>query len=311
MENTTGQYDVIVLGGGPAGLTAGIYLARAKTKALIIDTGIIGGQTVLTYEVANYPGIEKTSGYELSSTMRKQAETFGADIISNVSISEMNLDGKIKSFVVNDTDRYEAKSVILATGGRSRTIGATGEKEFKGRGISYCATCDGDFFQDKEIIVVGGGNSALEEADSLTKFARKVTIIHQFDFFQAFEHAVEKAKKNPKINFILNSQITEFKGDDKLTGVVYKNNKTGETSEMDIDGVFVFIGYAANTESLKNTNIQLNERGEIITNDQLMTNIDGVYAAGDNRAVKYRQITTAIADGTVSALNSMEFINAN
>lgn len=301
------RFDVIVLGGGPAGLTAGIYLARAKAKALIIDSGITGGQTVLTYEVANYPGIEITSGYQLSATMRKQAENFGCKVIDNAKISDFSLDGEYKSFTINGIDKYEAKAVILATGGRSRTLNVTGEDTYKGKGISYCATCDGDFFQDKEIVVVGGGNSAMEEAHSLTKFASKVTILHEFDHFQAFDNAVRTAKENPKIDFILNSRITEFKGSEKLEGIVYKNKNTGEINELNIDGVFVFIGYVANTETLVDTNIKLNDRGEIITDDDLQTSIPGVYAAGDNRAVKYRQITTAVADGTIAALNAYTY----
>ena len=304
------QYDVIVLGGGPAGLTAGIYLSRAKTSTLILDTGTIGGQTVLTFEVANYPGVEATTGYQLSSTMRKQAKTFGCDIKSNIKISDLNIEGKIKSVTVNDKIIYKAKSIILATGGRSRMLNVAGEADFKGRGISYCATCDGDFFQDKEIIVVGGGNSALEEAVALTKYASKVTILHEFDHFQAFEHAIEAAKSNPKIEFIMDSRITEFSGNEKLTRVSYKNQKTGVVSEKAIDGVFIFIGYVANTDMLKNTSVKLNERGEIITNEQLQTNIDGVFAAGDNRAVRFRQITTAVADGTISALNTLEYLNS-
>lgn len=302
------QFDVIVIGGGPAGLTAGIYLARAKAKALIIDTGITGGQTVLTYEVANYPGVEMISGYALSSTMRKQAESFGCKVIDNATINKLSLKGKLKTINVNGTI-YESKAIILATGGRSRTLNVPGEAEFKGRGISYCATCDGDFFQDKEIVVVGGGNSALEEADSLTKYASKVTVLHEFDHFQAFEHAVEKAKANPNVEFIMDSHITEFKGDGKLEGIVYQNLKTKEEYKMNIDGVFIFIGYVANTEKLIDTGVELNKRGEIVTDQNLQTNIEGVYAAGDNRAVKYRQITTAVADGTVAALNALEFIN--
>jgi len=304
------QYDVIVLGGGPAGLTAGIYLARAKAKALIIDTSTIGGQTVLTYEVANYPGVEKTSGYQLSTTMRNQAESFGCEIVSNVSISDLQLNKELKSVVVNGDQRYEAKAIILATGGRSRTLNVPGEAKLKGRGISYCATCDGDFFQDKEIIVVGGGNSALEEADSLTKYANKVTVIHEFDHFQAFEHAVVKAKENHKIDFIMKSHITEFTGDEKLEQATYVNLDTNEEKSIKVDGAFIFIGYAANTDMLTDTNIELNERGEVLTDTNLKTNIDGVYAAGDNRAVRYRQITTAVADGTVAALNAMEYLNS-
>jgi thioredoxin reductase (NADPH) len=303
------QYDVIVLGGGPAGLTAGIYLSRAKASTLILDTGTIGGQTVLTFEVANYPGVETTTGYQLSSIMRKQAKSFGCDIKSNVKITDLNLNGELKSLTVNGKFNYKAKSVILATGGKSRMLNVPGESDFKGKGISYCATCDGDFFQDKEIIVVGGGNSALEEAVALTKYASKVTILHEFDHFQAFEHAIEEVKSNPKINFIMSSHITEFKGSDKLTSVQYKNLLTGEVNELRIDGVFIFIGYVANTDMLKDTSVELNKWGEVITDDKLQTNIVGVFAAGDNRAVRFRQITTAVADGTISALNALEYIN--
>ena len=304
------QYDVIVLGGGPAGLTAGIYLSRAKAKTLILDTGTIGGQTVLTFEVANYPGVETTTGYQLSSTMRKQAKSFGCEIKSNVKISDLNLDGDVKSVVVNNKIKYEASSVILATGGRSRMLNVSGEAEFKGKGISYCATCDGDFFQNKEIIVVGGGNSALEEAVALTKYASKVTILHEFDHFQAFEHAIADVKNNPKIDFIMSSHITGFSGNEKLTHISYKNLITGEISDKSIDGVFIFIGYMANTDMLVDTSVELNSRGEIITDEKLQTNINGIFAAGDNRAVRYRQITTAVADGTISALNALEYINS-
>ena len=303
------QYEVIVLGGGPAGLTAGIYLSRAKASTLILDTGTIGGQTVLTFEVANYPGVETTSGYQLSSIMRKQAKSFGCDIKSNIKVTDLKLDGEIKSVTVNNKIIYKAKSIILATGGRSRMLNVSGESDFKGKGISYCATCDGDFFQDKEIFVVGGGNSALEEAVALTKYASKVTILHEFDHFQAFEHAIEEVKSNPKIDFIMNSHITEFLGDDKLTNIKYKDLKTGSITEKLIDGVFIFIGYVANTDILKTTAVELNDRGEIITNEQLQTNIDGVFAAGDNRVVRFRQITTAVADGTISALNVLDYLS--
>ena len=303
------QYDVIVLGGGPAGLTAGIYLSRAKASTLILDTGTIGGQTVLTFEVANYPGVETTTGYQLSSTMRKQAKSFGCDIKSNIKITDLNLDNELKSLVVNGKIKYKAKSIILATGGKSRMLNVPGEANFKGKGISYCATCDGDFFQDKEIVVVGGGNSALEEAVALTKFASKVTILHEFDHFQAFDHAIKEVKSNPKIDFIMSSHITEFKGDNKLTSIQYKNLVTDELNNLEIDGVFIFIGYAANTEILKNTLVKLNSRDEVITDDRLQTNVSGVFAAGDNRAVRFRQITTAVADGTISALNVIEYIN--
>ena len=187
-------------------------------------------------------------------------------------------------------------------------LNVPGENEFKGRGISYCATCDGDFFQNKEIVVVGGGNSALEEAVALTKYASKVTILHEFDHFQAFEHAVEEAKANPKIDYIMEAHITGFYGDESLRGIQYKNLKTGEVHDKAIDGVFIFVGYEANTQALQNSPVNLNKWHEIITDENLQTNLEGVFAAGDCCAKRYRQITTAVSDGTVAALNALNFI---
>ena len=305
------HYDLIIIGGGPAGLTAGIYLARAKAKTLILDTGIIGGQMVLTHQIANYPGIESTSGYQLSSTMKKQAKSFGCDIKSNISITGLELEDQIKTITVNDNQVFTSSAVILATGGRSRMLNVPGETELKGRGISYCATCDGDFFQDKEIIVVGGGNSALEEAVSLTKYASKVTILHEFDHFQGFQHAIKEAQENPKIDFIMDSHILAFSGKDALEKVTYKNLKTGVISEKRIDGVFILIGYEPNTEMLKNTTINLNKRNEIMAGENMQTNKEGVFVAGDSREKKYRQVTTAVADGTIAALSALEYIHSS
>ena len=309
MENT--NFDVIIIGGGPAGLTAGIYLARAKAKALIIDSSMIGGQTILTHEIANYPGIESISGFMLANTMKKQAESFGCKIKANVNVEQLVLDTKQKQVRLSNGEIYTAKSIILATGGRSRMIGAKGEKQFKGMGISYCATCDGDFFTGKEIIVVGGGNSALEEAVSLTKYANKVTIVHQFDHFQAFQHAIDEAKANEKIDFIMESKITEFKGESGLQEVEIEHIPTGKKEIKKIDGTFIFIGYEAQTEILNGTSVILNERKEILVDSSMQTNIEGVYAAGDSLAKRYRQITTAVSDGTIAALSALEYINKN
>lgn len=302
------HYDIIVIGAGPAGLTAGIYLSRGKTNTLIINEGAVGGQTVLTHEVANYPGIETISGYQLARNMKSQAQKFGAKIKSNVRITNLSLNGDVKSVELNGKDLYTANAIILATGGKSRTLNVPGEEEFKGRGISYCATCDGDFFQDKEIIVVGGGNSALEEAVSLTKYAKQVTIVHQFDHFQASPHAVEEARNNSKISFIMESKIGEFIGSEKLEKVKIQHQVNGETFEMNVDGVFILIGYEPNTDSIKDL-IELNKRNEIVTNDLMETNIPGVFAAGDSRAKRYRQITTAVSDGTIAALRAIEYVH--
>ncbi len=306
--NTTNHYDMIVIGGGPAGLTAGIYLSRAKLRTLILNEGPVGGQMVFTHEIANYPGVESIGGYQLASNMKKQARAFGCAIRSNVLISGVELNGEIKRVALSDGNSYTSHSVIIATGGRSRTLGVPGEDTLKGKGISYCATCDGDFFTDKEIIVLGGGNSALEEAVSLTKYASKVSIVHQFDHFQAFEHAVEEARGNPKIDFILESSITAFYGNERLESVDIKNLGTGEITPFKTDGVFIFIGYMPNTEFV-NGKVALSQWGEIIVNPDLSTNIEGVYAAGDCIAKRYRQVATAVGDGTVAALSASAYLH--
>jgi thioredoxin reductase (NADPH) len=302
------HFDVIILGGGPAGLTAAIYLSRARIKALVLTEGTPGGQMTLTHEIANYPGIEKINGYMLGTVMKKQATSFGATIKSNAEIKSFILDTPVKSFTTAEGETYTADAVILATGGRSRTLGVPGEDLFRGRGISYCATCDGDFFTGKEIVVVGGGNSALEEAVSLTKYATKVTIVHQFDHFQAFEYAVEEAQANSKISFIMTSTIGSFYGNESLEGVEIKNLVSGKVTRFRTDGVFVFVGYVPNTESLRG-HVILNEKGEIIVGTDMSTNIKGVYAAGDAIVKRYRQVTTAVGDGTVAALAVAEYLN--
>jgi thioredoxin reductase (NADPH) len=211
---------------------------------------------------------------------------------------------------LEDGRTFRAKTVIVAPGGRPRPLGIPGEDTFKGKGISYCATCDGDFFTGKELVVVGGGNSALEEAVSLTKYATKVTIVHQFDHFQAFAHAIKEAKENPKISFVMESELREVKGNENVESVVIENLKTGERSEMKTDGVFVFIGYLPNTESLQGT-VPMNERGEIVVDPLMKTSIPGVFAAGDSITKRFRQVTTAVADGTIAALSAAEFIRTS
>lgn len=307
MDNTK-HYDVIVLGAGPAGLTAGIYLSRARLKTLIVSEGVAGGQMVLTHEIANYPGVESISGYQLANIMKKQAKGFGCEIRSNISIARIELKGSIKSVELSGGEVFTSDAVLLTSGGRSRTIGANGEDLFKGKGISYCATCDGDFFTDKRIYVVGGGNSALEEAVSLTKYASKVTIIHQFDHFQAFEHAIDEARKNPKIDFIMESSVESFNGDEKLESIDIKNLTTGKTERHLTDGVFVFIGYVPNTEFVKDM-VETNQWGEIVVKPDMSTSLAGVFAAGDSIAKRYRQVTTAVGDGTVAALAASAYVN--
>ena len=263
---------------------------------------------VLTHEIANYPGVESINGYMLGNIMKNQAQRFGCDIKSNIGIERMDLNGEQKQVVLSNGTIYSADALVLTPGGRSRTLGVPGEDDYKGKGISYCATCDGDFFTDKEIVVVGGGNSALEEAVSLTKYATKVTIVHQFDHFQAFEHAVEEARANPRINFVMESKVTAFHGGENLEAVGITDLRTGKVERFKTDGVFVFIGYVPNTEFLKGK-LDLNQWGEIVVSSDMETSIPGVFAAGDAIAKRYRQVTTAVGDGTVAALAASNYIH--
>ncbi|MBN2659046.1 MAG: FAD-dependent oxidoreductase [Spirochaetales bacterium] len=300
------KYDVIILGAGPAGLTAGIYLSRARQSVLILDKGTVGGQVILTHAVANYPGLPELSGYKLASEMKKQAADFGCDILGNTSIKDFNFKGEEK-VVITDSGEYSSRAVILAVGGQPRKLGLESEEKFQGRGISYCATCDGDFFTDQDIVVVGGGNSALEEAVSLTTYARSVTIIHQFDHFQGYPHAIKAAGDNPKIRFMMESEILEFTGDTDLTGVRILNKRDGSEQQLAVTGAFIFIGYQPGSKLFENC-VRLNQRGEILVDEMMATDVPGVFAAGDVRQKKFRQITTAVSDGTTAALGVMDYL---
>ena len=300
-------FDVIIIGAGAAGLTAGIYTSRAKLSTLILNEGAVGGQMVLTEEIANSPGVELIKGYELANTMKNQAKNFGCKIKSNIKISKYNFEDKVKEIELIDGRKFKSKTIILNPGGRPRSLNIEGEEIFKGKGISYCATCDGDFFTGKEVVVVGGGNSALEEAVALTKYATKVTIVHQFDKFQAFEHAIQEASKNPKIEFIMESELRGFYGNGQLQKVEIEHLPSGKTTELKTDGTFIFVGYQPNTESLESL-IELNNRSEIVVNSEMKTNVKGVFAAGDCINKRYRQVTTAVAEGTIAALSVSEYL---
>jgi thioredoxin reductase (NADPH) len=300
-------FDLMILGAGAAGLTAGIYASRLKLNTLIVNEGAVGGQMILTDKIANYPGVETTNGYVVANIMKKQAKDFGCIIKSNVKITNYQLEGKVKSVKLEDGRMFQSKTVILAPGGKPHPLNIPGEDEFKGKGISYCATCDGEFFTGKKLIVVGGGNSALEEAVTLTNFATKITIVHQFAQFQAFEHAVQEAKKHPKIDFIMESELRRFFGNDVLEKVSIEHLPTGKLTEKRVDGVFIFIGYLPNTDTLQN-HVRLNDKKEIMIDADMKTNIPGVFAAGDCTAKKYRQVTTAVSDGTIAALSAAEYL---
>ncbi|WP_346860308.1 FAD-dependent oxidoreductase [uncultured Draconibacterium sp.] len=302
-------FDTIIVGAGAAGLTAGIYASRAKLSTLILNEGAVGGQMVLTEEIANYPGVPTTKGYMLANNMKMQAKSFGCKIKSNVKIKSYKLEGDVKNIELEDGRVFQGKSVILTPGGRPRSLNIEGEDQFKGKGISYCATCDGDFFTDKEVVVVGGGNSALEEAVALTTFATKVTIVHQFDHFQAFEHAIQEAKNNPKIEFVMESELRGFYGKGQLQKVKIEHLPTGKMSELSTDGTFIFIGYQPNTEDLADL-IELNMRNEIVVDSDMKTSVKGIFAAGDCINKKYRQVTTAVAEGTIAALSVSEYLRS-
>ncbi|PWJ47186.1 NAD(P)/FAD-dependent oxidoreductase, partial [Faecalicatena contorta] len=277
-------YDVIILGGGPAGLSAGLYAGRSRLSALIIEKGQDGGQIAITDEIENYPGqvLEGESGPSLTARMTAQSERFGVERVSD-TIKEVSLDGEIK-VLKGEKTQYEAKNVIIATGAHPRPIGCKGEKEYASKGVSYCATCDANFFEDLEVYVVGGGDSAVEEALYLTKFARKVTLIHRRDELRAAKSIQEKAFANPKMEFFWDTVVEELYGDEILQGMIVKNVKTGETRKVDADpedglfGLFGFIGMIPNTKVFEGI-IDMDEIGYIKTDEDMHTNIPGVYAA--------------------------------
>ena len=305
------DYDVIIIGAGPAGLAAGIYAGRARMNALIIEKEKVGGQILSTSEVENYPGgMVCESGPALMERMAGQAGHFGAEIKSDTIVS-VDLQGEIKR-VCGEKGEYSAKAVIIATGASPRRLGVPGEKELTGKGVSYCATCDGAFFEDLEVFVVGGGDAALEEGMYIAKFARKVTIINCLPDLQAAKCIQEKAFANDKIHFILDSTIEEFNGDGVLTSMLVNNLKTGETREIVADeedgtfGVFIFIG-SNPMSALFGGSLDLN-RGYIVTDEDMHTNIPGVFAAGDIRVKSLRQVVTAVADGAIAAMQAEKYI---
>ena len=305
-------YDVIILGAGPAGLAAGLYAGRSCLKTLIIEKGQDGGQIAITDEIENYPGqiVEGESGPSLIARMSEQAKKFGAERVSDV-IKSVELEGEVKK-LVGAKGEYYGKTVILATGAFPRPIGCKNEGKFVGKGISFCATCDANFFEDFEVFVVGGGDSAVEEAMYLTKFARKVSIIHRRDELRAAKSIQEKAFKNPKMNFIWDTVVEEVDGDELLNKMVLKNVKTGELTTYEADeedglfGLFGFIGMIPNSGLFEGI-IDM-ERGYIKTDDNMHTNIPGVYAAGDIRVKSLRQVVTAAADGAIAAMQAEKYL---
>ena len=308
-------YDLIIIGAGPAGLAAGLYGARARLSTLIIEKDKTGGQIVTTDEVANYPGsIHDATGPSLIARMVEQCEEFGAERVRGAVVS-FDFDSKVKKIVCEDAE-YLAKSVIIATGANPKKLDVPGEKELTGKGVSYCATCDGAFFEDMQVFVIGGGDSAVEEAMFLTKFAEKVTIVHRRDALRAAKSIQEKAFANPKIDFRWNAVVEEIKGDGIVEAVVFKDTKTNEIEQYDADeefgtfGIFVFTGYIPNTDIFVGK-VATSETGYIKTNELMETNYPGVFAAGDCREKLLRQVVTATANGAIAAVMAEKYIEEN
>jgi thioredoxin reductase (NADPH) len=303
--------DVLIIGAGPAGLAAGIYAARAKLDTIILDKSNPGGQIVITSEVANYPGSPNDTGPKLVEKMVEQVKQFGAKIIRDgvVSVDLLNETKIVKT----ETFEYHAKAVIIATGANQRKIGCPGEIKLIGKGVSYCATCDADFFTDLEVFVIGGGDTAVEEGMYLTKFARKVTIVHRRDELRAAKSIQEKAFKNEKIHFMWDTVVDEIKGDGIVESIVLRNLKTNEVEEYFADedegtfGIFPFIGVIPNSHLFEGV-IDMKD-GYIVTDDEMRTNVKGVFAAGDIRTKTLRQVVTATADGAIAAVQAEKYID--
>ena len=299
------MFDIVIIGAGPAGLTAAIYGKRANKNVLVLEKNTYGGQIITSSKVENYPGFKNITGYEFATNIYNQAKDLGADIkFENVIALKDNDKYKL---VVTDKNEYKAKSVIIATGSKKRMLGLKGEKELIGKGISYCATCDGNFFKNKEVAVIGGGNTAIEEAIYLSGICKKVYIIYRKDEFRADQKEINIINKKDNIEILFNSEVIELISDNILTGIEIINNITNEKKQINISGLFIAIGQIPNNE-IFNDLINIDDFGYIKASEDCKTNIEGIFVAGDCRIKKYRQLTTAASDGTIAALNAVEYL---
>jgi thioredoxin reductase (NADPH) len=299
------QYDVIIIGGGPAGLSAGIYTARARLSTLLIEKSVVGGQVINTWQVETYPGLEIVSGIDLTQAMYKQVKKFGIEEIY-AEVTGVEIEGASKVVRTSQGD-FAAGAIIVASGLERQKLGVPGETEYTGRGVSYCATCDGAFFRDKAVIVVGGGDAAITEALELTRFASVVTVIHRRDALRAAKILQEKAFAEPKLKFLWDSAIEEITGDTLVRQVRVRNVKTGIKSILDVSGVFISVGFKPNTGYLKGM-VDTDDNGAIITNGSMETSVPGILAAGDIRSGSIRQLIAAAGDGAVAAINAGKHI---
>lgn len=304
------MYDVIIIGGGAAGMSAAIYACRSGMKTLVIESTACGGQMNLTYEIDNYPGIiNAPTGVDLSEMMKEHAKKFDAEFTSETVKEIADADAEIKK-VITRKNVYETKTVIFATGSTPRKLGLESENRFYGMGVSYCATCDGAFFKGQDTAVIGGGNTAVEDALYLARFCRTVYLIHRRTGFRAEGRMLESAKKNPKIKFILDSTVDEIEGDTSVSGITVADIKNGRKTKIDVSGVFVAIGREANT-NLAGKYVRLDKNGFIVTDRYMQTGVKGIFAAGDVRDTPLRQVVTAASDGAVAATSAIHYINNN
>lgn len=300
------EYDIIIVGGGPGGLTAGLYGARANRKTILIEKYLPGGQIANTEEVEDYPGFELISGSELAMKMTEHAKSFGLEIVSD-EVKEIYSEGDYRKVATASGDIYSGRAVIISTGGSPNLLGIPGEREFSGRGVSYCAICDGAFFKQQIIAVVGGGDAAVEEAMFLTKFGSKVILIHRRDKLRAQKIIQERAFKNKKLEIIWDTVVESINGEEKVKSLSLKNVKTGDKSELEVGAIFIFVGFVPNS-NITRESLKKDDGGYIITDAKMETSITGVYACGDVRSQLVRQITNAVGDGTTAAVAAEKYI---
>ncbi|MDQ6790142.1 MAG: thioredoxin-disulfide reductase [Candidatus Dormibacteraeota bacterium] len=301
------EFDVIIVGGGPAGLAAGLYASRMNLRAVLVEQGPPGGQLLNTELIEDYPGFESILGSELAVKMAEHARTFGLDIREFEPVRDVDVDGDHRKIVTLESgSELRAPAVILAAGGVPRKLQVPGELEFAGRGVSYCAVCDGAFFRGQELAVVGGGDAALEEGEFLTRYASKVTIVHRRDHFRAQPVLQARARANPKIEFLLNAQVTEIYGDERVSGLRYV--KDGVERDLPVGGVFIFIGFLPNSQLLR-PHVEHEAAGYLVTDRNMQTSIPGIWAVGDVRAQLTKQIATAVGDGTTAAVAASQYVD--